>query len=67
MEWIKEHQKSCNKDPDTCSECYIISESLSALHEAQEYMDNKKKQEVNKPQPIKKPVYDYRLREWRTE
>jgi len=67
MKWITDHQKSCNKDSDTCSECYIISESLSALYEAQEYMDNKKKQEVNKPQPIKKQVYDYRLREWRTE
>ena len=67
MKWIEEHQAICNKDEDSCSECFIISESLSALTEAQEEMDQKKNQPKAKPQVKTKSVYNYRLKEWRDE
>ena len=66
-DWIIKHQAVCDKDEDTCSECFIISESLWALSQAQEEMDQKK----NKPKPqvkIKtKLAYNYKLQEWRDE
>ena len=66
MKWIDDHRAICNKDEDTCEKCYIIGESLSALKEAQEYIQAKKKQP--KPPPAKtKNVYDYKLQEWRSE
>ena len=65
MKWIEEHQAICNKNEDTCEHCYIIGESLWALKEAQEYMDQKKNQP--KPQAKTKLAYNYRLKEWRDE
>ena len=65
MKWIEEHQAVCNLDEDTCNECFHISESLWALKEAQEYMDQKKNQP--KPQAKTKLAYNYRLKEWRDE
>ena len=65
MKWIEEHQAICNKDEDSCSECFIISESLSALTEAQEEIEAKKNQP--KPQVKTKLAYNYRLKEWRNE
>jgi hypothetical protein len=65
MKWIEEHQAVCDKDEDTCNECFYISESLWALKEAQEYMDQKKNQP--KPQAKTKLAYNYRLKEWRDE
>ena len=65
MEWAIKHQKECNLDEDTCNECFHISESLSALTEAQEEMEAKKNQP--KPQVKTKLAYNYRLKEWRNE
>jgi len=66
MKWIEEHQAVCDKDEDTCEQCFHISESLWALSEAQEEIEAKKNQP--KPPPAKtKSVYDYRLQEWRSE
>ena len=63
MKWIEEHQAVCNKD--SCEQCYIIGESLSALSEAQEHIESKKNQP--KPKVETKLVYNYRLKEWRNE
>ena len=49
MKWIEEHQAICNKNEDTCEQCYHISESLWALTEAQEEIQAKK----NQPKPTK--------------
>ena len=65
MKWIEEHRAVCNKDEDTCEQCYIIGESLSALSEAHYEMDQKKNQP--KPQAKTKLAYNYRLKEWRNE
>ena len=65
MKWIEEHQAVCNKDEDTCEQCYHIGESLWALSQAQEEMDQMKNQ--HKPKPKTKNVYDYKLQEWRSE
>ena len=65
MKWIEEHQAICNKDEDTCNECFHISESLWALSQAQEEMEAKKNQP--KPQVKTKLAYNYRLKEWRDE
>jgi len=43
MKWIEEHQAICNKDSDTCNECFHISESIWALTEAREEKQQKKK------------------------
>ena len=61
MKWIEEHQAICNKD--SCEQCYIIGESLWALSQAQEEMDQKKNQP--KPKVETKLDWDYKLREWR--
>ena len=63
MKWIEEHRAICNKD--SCDQCYIIGESLWALSQAQEEMDQKKNQP--KPQAKTKLAYNYRLKEWRSE
>ena len=63
MKWIEEHEAICNKDSDTCMECFHISESLYALSEAREEMEAKKNQP--KPKTETNLVYNYRLREWR--
>ena len=65
MKWIEDHRAICNKNEDTCEQCYIIGESLWALKEAHYEMDQKKNQP--KPKPKTKPVYNYRLKEWRSE
>ena len=66
MKWIEEHQKECTiLDSDKCNECFHISESLSALTEAQEEMEAKKNQP--KPPVKTKLAYNYRLKEWRNE
>ncbi len=52
-DWIIKHQAVCDKDEDTCSECFIISESLWALSQAQEEMEAKK----NQPKPQVKTKY----------
>jgi len=65
MKWIEEHRAVCNKDEDTCEQCYHIGESLWALSQAQEEMDQKKNQP--KPKPQTKLTYNYKLREWRNE
>ena len=65
MKWIEEHRAVCNKDEDTCEQCYHIGESLWALSQAQEEMDQKKNQP--KPQAKTKLAYNYRLKEWRSE
>tara|TARA_Y100001937_G_scaffold111882_1_gene158936 strand:- start:719 stop:928 length:210 start_codon:yes stop_codon:yes gene_type:complete len=66
MKWIEEHQKECKiLDSDKCNECFHISESLWALSQAQEEMDQKKNQP--KPKVETKLVYNYRLKEWRNE
>ena len=60
MKWIEEHQAVCNKDEDTCEQCYHIGESLWALSQAQEEIDQKK----NQPKPAKpKPElkWNYKL------
>ena len=44
MKWIEEHRAVCNKDEDTCEQCYHIGESLWAMSQAQEYIDQKKNQ-----------------------
>ena len=49
MDWIEKHKAECDKDSDTCNECFHISEIQWALIKAQEYMDNKKQQEKKKP------------------
>ena len=67
MKWIEEHQAICNKDEDTCNECFHISESLSALTEAQEEMDQKKNQPKPQVKIKTKLAYNYRLKEWRDE
>ena len=63
MKWIEEHQAVCDKD--SCEQCYIIGESLWAMSQAKEEMDQKKNQP--KPKPKTKNVYDYKLQEWRDE
>tara|TARA_R110002020_G_scaffold195210_2_gene396204 strand:+ start:605 stop:808 length:204 start_codon:yes stop_codon:yes gene_type:complete len=63
MKWIEEHEAICNKDSDTCMECFHISESLYALSEAREEMEAKKNQP--KPKTETKLDYDYKAREWR--
>jgi hypothetical protein len=64
MKWIEEHRAVCNKDEDTCEQCYHIGESLWAMSQAQEYIDQKKNQpKPTKPKP--EPKWDYKLREWR--
>ena len=66
MKWIEEHRAICDKDEDTCNECFHISESLCALKEAHYEIQAKKNQP--KPPPAKtKNVYDYKLQEWRSE
>ena len=65
MKWIDDHRAICNKNEDTCEQCYIIGESLSALSEAQEEIQAKKNQP--KPQAKTKLAYNYRLKEWRNE
>ena len=69
MKWIEEHQAVCDKDEDTCNECFHISESLWALKEAHYEMDQKKYQPkaAPKPQAKTKLAYNYRLKEWRNE
>ena len=64
MKWIEEHRAVCNKDEDTCEQCYHIGESLWALSQAQEEIDQKKNQPKPKPQSQPKQ-WDYKLREWR--
>ena len=64
-DWIIKHQEICDKDEDTCNECFHISESLWALSEAQEEIEAKKNQP--KPQVKTKLAYNYRLKEWRDE
>ena len=65
MKWIDDHRAVCNKDEDTCEQCYIIGESLWALTQAQEEIQAKKNQP--KPQVKTKNVYNYKLQEWRSE
>ena len=59
--WIEEHKKSCNKN--NCEKCYVISESLWAMSQAQEEI--KEKNNKAEPKPQTKLEWDYRLREWR--
>ena len=63
MKWIEAHQAVCDKD--SCEQCYIIGESLWAMSQAKEEMDQKKNQP--KPQAKTKLAYNYRLKEWRNE
>ena len=63
MKWIEEHQAVCDKD--SCEQCYIIGQSLRAMSQAKEKMDQKKNQP--KPQAKTKLAYNYRLKEWRNE
>ena len=66
MKWIEEHQKECKiLDSEKCNGCFHISQTHWALTEAQEYIEAKKNQP--KPKPKTKPVYNYRLKEWRDE
>ena len=65
MKWIDDHRAVCNKDEDTCEQCYIIGESLWELTQAQEEIQAKKNQP--KPQVKTKNVYNYKLQEWRSE
>ena len=64
MKWIEEHQAVCDGDKG-CIQCYHIGESLWAMSQAQEEMDQKKNQP--KPQAKTKLAYNYRLKEWRSE
>ena len=59
MKWIDDHRAICNKD--SCEQCYIIGESLWALSEAQEEMDQKKNQPKPEPQPKPKSKWNYKL------
>ena len=63
MKWIDDHRAVCNKDEDTCEQCYHIGESLWALSQAQEHIESKKNQP--KPKVETKLDWDYKLREWR--
>tara|TARA_Y100001938_G_scaffold141482_1_gene211320 strand:- start:3270 stop:3473 length:204 start_codon:yes stop_codon:yes gene_type:complete len=63
MKWIEEHKAVCNKDEDTCEQCYHIGESLWALSQAQEEINKTKNKPI--PKPETKLDWDYRLREWR--
>ena len=67
MKWIEEHRAVCDKD--SCEQCYIIGESLWALSQAHEEMDQKKNQPKAAPKPPVKTklAYNYRLKEWRNE
>ena len=67
MKWIEEHRAICNKDEDTCEQCYHISESLWALSQAQEEIQAKKNQPKATPPVKTKLAYNYRLKEWRNE
>ena len=59
MKWIEEHQAVCDGDKG-CMQCYHIGESLWAMSQAQEEMDQKKNQpKPTKPQP--KPKWNYKL------
>ena len=64
MKWIEEHQKECTiLDSDKCNECFHISESLWALSQAQEEIDQKK----NQPKPqveSKTKQWNYKLRKY---
>ena len=61
--WIEEHKKSCNKN--NCEKCYVISESLWAMSQAQEEIKEKNNKAEPKPKVETKLEWDYRLREWR--
>jgi hypothetical protein len=63
MQWIKDHKKVCNKNYETCDECYWIEESLSALLDAQEHrIEQEQKQQAQvKPRAL---VYNHKLKEW---
>ena len=61
MKWIEEHRAVCNKDEDTCEQCYHIGESLWALSQAQEYIEAKKNQPKPEPQPKPKSKWNYKL------
>ena len=62
MKWIEEHRAICDKDEDTCNECFHISESLWALSQAQEERKETKTKTKEKVQT--KLVYDFKLKEW---
>ena len=62
MKWIEEHRAICDKDEDTCNECFHISESLWALSQAQE--ERKEKETKTKEKVQTKLVYDFKLKEW---
>ena len=61
MKWIEEHQAVCDKDEDTCNECFHISESLWALKEAHYEINQKKNQPKPEPQPKPKSKWNYKL------
>jgi len=62
VKWIEEHRAICDKDEDTCNECFHISESLWALSQAQEERKETKTKTKEKVQT--KLVYDFKLKEW---
>ena len=61
MKWIEEHRAVCDKDEDTCEQCYIIGESLWALSQTHEEIQAKKNQPKPEPQPKPKSKWNYKL------
>tara|TARA_Y100000401_G_scaffold27934_1_gene20147 strand:- start:2833 stop:3018 length:186 start_codon:yes stop_codon:yes gene_type:complete len=60
LDWILKHKSKCKKNSDTCSKCFIIEETYWALTQAKE-----EKKKLKQQKQTKKPIYDYRLGEWR--
>ena len=65
MDWIEKHKAECDKDSDTCNECFHISEIQWALIKAQEYMDNKNQQEKKNPKKEINRIWISQTKEWR--
>ena len=61
MKWIEEHRAVCNKDEDTCEQCYIIGESLWALGQAQKHIQANKNQPKPELKPQPKLKWNYKL------
>tara|TARA_R110002020_G_C15665342_1_gene717233 strand:+ start:99 stop:314 length:216 start_codon:yes stop_codon:yes gene_type:complete len=67
IESEERHYQECELDTDDCYICFCMTQAKYAISEAHEEKQAKKNQPKAKPPVKTKPVYDYRLQEWRSE
>ena len=66
-ESAEKHYQECELDTDDCYICFCMTEDRHGISEAHEEMEAKRNQPKAKSPVKTKPVYNYRLKEWRDE